>query len=43
MVEMNKPVNIHTMNQDIRDDSKIRLKSKEEENDNDLILLKWQF
>ena len=36
MVERNKPVNIHAMNQDIRDDSKIRLKSKEEENDNDL-------
>ena len=36
MVEMNKSVNIHAMNQGIRDDSKIRLKSKEEENDNDL-------
>ena len=36
MVEMKKPVNIHAMNQDIRDDSKIRLKSKEEENDSDI-------
>ena len=36
MVEMNRPVNIHAMNQDIRDDSKVRVKSKEEENDNDL-------
>ena len=36
MVEMNKPVNIHALNQDIRDDSKVRVKSKEEGNDNDL-------
>ena len=36
MVEMNWPVNIHAMNQVIRDDSKVRVKSKEEENDNDL-------
>ena len=35
MVEVNKPVNIHAMSRDIRDASKIRLKSKEEENDND--------
>ena len=32
---MNRPVNIHATNQDIRDDSNIRVKSKEEENDND--------
>ena len=36
MVEINKPVNIHTMNQDIKDDSKIRVRSKEEEIDSDL-------
>ena len=36
MVEMNRPVNIHAMNEDIRDGSKVRVKSKEEENDNDL-------
>ena len=35
MVEMNKPINIHTMNQDIRNDSKVRVKS-EGENDSDL-------
>ena len=33
---MNKPVNIHTMNQDIKDDSKVRVRSKEEEIDSDL-------
>ena len=33
MVEMNKPVNIHAMKQDIKDDSKIRIRSKEEEID----------
>ena len=33
---MNKPVNIHAMNQDIKDDSKIRVRSKEEEIDSDL-------
>ena len=31
MVEMNKPANIHAMKQDIKDDSKIRVRSKEEE------------
>ena len=31
MVEMNKPVNIHARNQDIKDNSKIRVRSKEEE------------
>ena len=36
MVEMNKPVNIHAMNQDIRNDSKVRVKSEEEDNDSDL-------
>ena len=36
MVEMNKPCNIHTMNQDIRNDSKVRVKSEEEDNDSDL-------
>ena len=36
MVEMNKPVNIHAMNQDIKDDSKVRVRSKEEEIDSDL-------
>ena len=36
IVEMNKPVNIHGMNQDIRDDSKVRVNSKEEVNDSDL-------
>ena len=35
-VEMNKPVNIHAMNQDIKDDSKVRVMSKEEETDSDL-------
>ena len=33
IVEMNKPFNIHAMNQDIRNDSKVRLKSEEEDND----------
>ena len=36
MVEMNKPVDIHTMKQDIKDDSKIRDKLKEEETESDL-------
>ena len=36
MVEMNKPFNIHAINQDIKDDSKIRGSSKEEEIDSDL-------
>ena len=36
MVEMNKPVNIHAMNQDSRNDSKVRVKSEEEDNDSDL-------
>ena len=36
MVEMNKPVNIHAMNQDIRNDRKVRVKSEEEDNDSDL-------
>ena len=36
MVEMNKPVNIHAMNQDIRNDSKVRVKSEEGNNDSDL-------
>ena len=36
MIEMNRPVNIHAMNQDIRDDSKVRVNSKEEENGSDL-------
>ena len=31
MVEMNRPVNIHAMSQDIRAYNKIRLKSKEED------------
>ena len=35
-VEMNKPVNIHTMKQDIRNDSKVRVKSEIGENDSDL-------
>ena len=43
MVEMNKPVNIHTMKQVIRNDSKVRVKSEIGENDSDLILTKWQF
>ena len=29
MVEMNKPVNVHALNQDITDDSKVRVNSKE--------------
>ena len=36
MVEMNKPVNIHAMKQDIKDNSKIRVRSNEEEIDSDL-------
>ena len=36
MVEMNKPVNIHAMKQDIKDDSKIRTRSEEVEIDSDL-------
>ena len=36
MVEMNKPINIHAMNQDIKDDSKVRIRSKGEETDSDL-------
>ena len=35
MVAMNKPINIHDMNQDIKDDSKVRVRSKEEETDSD--------
>ena len=34
MVEMNKSVNIHVMKQDIRNDSKVRMKS-EIDNDSD--------
>ena len=33
MVEMNKPVNIHGMKQDIRNDSKVRMKSEIGDND----------
>ena len=33
MVEMNKPVNIHAMKQDIRNDSKLRMKSEIGDND----------
>ena len=36
MVEMNKSVNIHAMNRDIREDGKVRANSKEEENDSDI-------
>ena len=36
MVEMNRPVNIHAMNPDIRDDSKVRVNSKGDENGSDL-------
>ena len=36
IVEMNRPVNVHAMNQDIRDGSKAGVRSKEEENDSDL-------
>ena len=36
MVEMNKPANIHAMNQDIRNDSKVRVKSEEGDNDSNL-------
>ena len=36
MVEMNKPVNIHAMKQDIKDDSKIRVRSEEVEIHSDL-------
>ena len=36
MVEMNKPVNIYAMNQDIRNNSKVRVKSEEGDNDSDL-------
>ena len=37
MVEMNKPVDIHTMKQDIKDNSKIRDKLKEKETESDHI------
>ena len=36
MAEMNKPVNIHAMPQDIKDNSKIRVRSEEVEIDSDL-------
>ena len=36
VVEMNKPINIYAMNQNIKDDSKVRVRSKEEEIDSDL-------
>ena len=36
MVEMNRPVNIHVMKQDIKDDSKIRVRSEEVEIDSGL-------
>ena len=36
MVEMNKPVNIHAMNQDIGNDSKVRVKLEEGDNDSHL-------
>ena len=36
MVEMNKPTNIHAMKQDIKDHSKIRVRSEEVEIDSDL-------
>ena len=35
MVEMNKPVNIHAMKQDIKNDSKVRMKSEIGDNDSD--------
>ena len=35
MVEMNKPVNIHVTKQDIRNDSKVRMKSEIGDNDSD--------
>ena len=36
MVEMNKPVNIHAMKQDIKNDNKIRITSEKVEIDSDL-------
>ena len=36
MIEMNEPINVHAMNQGIKDDSKVRVRSKEEETDSDL-------
>ena len=36
MVEMNKPLDIHIMKQDIKDNSKTRDKLKEEETESDL-------
>ena len=33
---MNRPVNIHAMNQDIKNDLKVRMKSEEGDNDSDL-------
>ena len=36
MIEMNEPIDIHAMNQGIKDDSKVRVKSKKEETDSDL-------
>ena len=36
MVDMNRPVNVLAMNQNIRDESKVRVNSKGEENDSDL-------
>ena len=35
MVEMNKSINIHAMNQDIKDDSKVRVRYKEKDIDSD--------
>ena len=35
MVEINKPISIQAMNQDIKDDIKVRVRSKEEEIDSD--------
>ena len=36
MAEMNKPLNIHAMKQDIRNDSKVRVKSEIGDNSSDL-------
>ena len=36
MIEMNEPIKFHTMNQGIKDDIKVRVKSKEEETNSDL-------
>ena len=42
-VEMDKPVNIETMTQEIEDNKMTRFRLKEEEDEKNLILTRWQF